>query len=325
MRRLNYNPLGPDGFRELGHAVMLRILGPTYRPFSAGGADGQRDGVFVGTPLAVGLPAGRWVVQFKHHDVETVGARKARSRFLAEVRSELKNWRSREQKPDVLLFVTNILASGNPKAGLHDGFDTIVEDLGAPKKGGSVFLFDKARLDQTLDSLPEIRRVFDPITLEDAVEALGLGITFVRAREMTQNVRSSDIDLTTATIIVPRWRAAVVLAEIGNLSRRRITVRNVAITLDGTDGLEPDWRYVDTGTYAADQISGFPWATRQMPVLRSSELVRLAWRFRLPDASVEQVVANPSPPRGTVVFHFFPPISIAREMTAAVSTSTEPE
>jgi len=297
--RIDYNPLGPDGFRDLCHRLMVAVLGEAFRPFSAGGEDGQRDGTFEGVPKKTELPSGYWVVQYKHHDVANVGAGTARTRFLGAVGLELTGWKTNTgRKPDVLLFVTNVLASGVQDAGTHDRFDTLVKTHGGPKSSSQVLLWDRAHLDLELDAHPQIRRDYCGLSVADVL-ALFSGSN---AMPETSEVSSDDLHLNVGASYVRDWCAVVVVAEIGNTGTRKLTIAGVSVSVD------------DLGTYRADDVldpgsksvEGTTWqGAGATPPIPPEELRQWAWYFPISEPTVRQTLGTEQR-RAFVTFRGFP-------------------
>lgn len=236
----NYNGLGSIGFRDLCHALLREVLGPTYRPYSALGADGQRDGTFDGVPLLAGLPSGYWVVQFKHHDVENVGAGRCRTMFLQEVKEELCRWQSTgARRPDVLLFVTNLVATGVDVLGTFDKFDRHVATIGAPGPDCKVLLWDRPKLDLELVPFPKIR-VASGMSLSLADLFTGLaGLAIDVAKGMEREHHDDAIDLNLGALYVRDWGAVVLVGDVGNPTARMLTVSGIEIAVENLETLRP--------------------------------------------------------------------------------------
>lgn len=311
MRRIDYNRLGADGFRELCHAILLRVIGPTYRPFSAGGADAQRDGTFEGRPLKQGLPAGYWVAQFKHHDVENVGASVARARFLREVRTEVEGWRVRSRRgeriPDVLLFVTNVLGTGPRSSGMFDRFNALAKSFGRLKPRARALVWEKARLDQEIDCLEDVQRAWLPPTIEDIL--VHLGVPQGAMATLVQDRRVVDVDFTASAQYSSDWDAIVVVAELGNETGRKLTIKDVVLSIDEVGVLapnEPD---------ASKQVTGASWGGPDVyGPIPSDQFARLAWLFRVNRMRVREMLECHQPLRGTLVVHCFPRRTLAQEV-----------
>ena len=311
MWRIDYNRLGPAGFRELCHAVLLRVLGPTYRPFSAGGSDAQRDGTFEGSPHEPGLRAGYWVAQFKHHDVENVGASVCRSRFLQEVRSEVDGWAARKRAgariPDVLLFLTNVLGTGRARVGMFDRFDLLARRFGRLKRGARALLWEKARLDQAIDGLPDVQEVWLPRSIEDAVVGLGVPASLVRL--LLKHQEEVGVEFVASASYVDAWNAVVVVTEIGNESGRKLTIKDVKLSLDGIPLLIPD------EPNPARQVTGVSWRSPgALTAILPDEFERVAWCFEVEGPILREALERQQPVRGTFVAHCFPRRTIAQEV-----------
>jgi hypothetical protein len=312
VRRIDYNRLGPAGFRELCHAVLLRVLGPTYRPFSAGGPDAQRDGTFDGEPATPFLPKGYWVAQFKHHDVETVGASVCRRRFLREVKSELRRWQGRkepqERIPDVFLFVTNVLATGGAGSGTFDRFDELARQFGKLKRGAQALLWDKARLDQAIDGLPDVQRIWLPPTIEDILAVLGAPAGSMALLVTTQE--EGGVEFVASATYSSDWDAIVVVAEIGNETGHKLTIKEARLSLDGIGIFftpdEPD---------PGKEVTGVPWCGPGVyGPIPPDEFRRVAWYFRVQATGVREALERGQPLRGTFIAHCFPRRTLAREV-----------
>jgi len=311
MRRIDYNRLGPAGFRELCHAVLLQVLGPTYRPFSAGGSDAQRDGTFEGRPLQCGLPSGYWVAQFKHHDVETVGASIARSRFLQEVQTEITGWARRRERseriPDILLFITNVLGTGGPRVGMFDRFDLLGRRLKKLKRGGQVLLWEKARLDQEIDRMPDIQRIWTPPTIEDSL--MSLGVPLGSMAMLVQDQQEAGMEFVASATYSTDWDAVTVVVEIGNETGRKLTIKDVSLSLDGIGVFAPD------EPDQSKRVIGVPWRSPEVygPIL-PDEFERAAWYFRVKGFGVREALEAHQPLRGTFIVHCFPRRTLAQEV-----------
>lgn len=298
--RIDYNPLGPNGFRDLGHRIMDAVLGPTYRPFSAGGADGQRDGTFEGTPIQVGLPIGYWVIQYKHHDVANIGASTARTRLLGEVQKELEAWKANPgRKPDVLLFVTNVLATGVHHAGTFDKFDSLVQSIGSPHPAGTTILWDKARLDLLLEPLSGIRRDHGAISPADLVAALQGG---QQVPALSETNDDDGIEIMAAASYIRDWCAVVVVTEIGNESQRKVAITSLELAVPGLGSFRP----ADVPDPGSKYVEGATWqgagGTASIP---PDEHRRWSWYIPVGDAHARSVLEREHR-QGALVVRCFP-------------------
>lgn len=309
MSATNYDELGSSGFRDLCHALLREYLGPAYVPFSTGGSDGGRDGEYEGTPRRAPEWPGYWVAQFKHHDVEQIGAGKARSRFLAEVGKELAAWTARaargERLPDVLLFITNVPLTAVPFVGTHAKLRELAKT--AHKDIGRVEFWGRANLDTEIDAIPEVRVRFRT-TMADIMAELAKIKDAVARRFASPGVAvDRDIDLVTNVLYTEDKRAILLLAEIGNRRREPVTIRSVALRLEGLGELHPDEPFTSLA------VTGYTWAGTRPVRIPAQELVRLAWL--VPDRDgVKEALDRAQPIAGEVRIECFPDVNLTSEL-----------
>lgn len=311
-QRLNYNQLGTDKFRDLCHAVMREFLGPTYCPFSAGGSDGGRDGEFKGTPRFMSEASGYWVVQFKHHDVENIGIPQARRVFVDEVRNGLEEWKIRStsmRRPDVLLFITNVLFSGVPKSGTHDTFKALSDKY--REVIPNIQVWDQARLSLEVDRHDQIRKVWCP-TVEDILVNYLVGNVQPKhslgKAVITSESISRFIETQASAFYLLERDCIVAITEIGNISTSRITIRKVSLQVK------------NIGTFIPDHhnnliIEGVEWGTADPLALESQTLRRIGWYFRTAGTGLRKLLFAAEPRPATLRIDFFPNSSLVIDLS----------
>ncbi len=305
--RTSYDDLGPNGFRDLCHALLREYLGPAYVPFSTGGSDGGRDGEFDGTPRRAPEWPGYWIAQFKHHDVAQIGAGKARSKFLAEVGKELAAWSTRaERVPDVLLFITNVPLTAVPFVGTHAKLGDIAKK--APKGIGRVEFWGRANLDTEIDAIPEVRLRYRTAMADIMAELLKLRDTIANRLASPGVAVRNDVDLVTNVLYTEEKRATLLLAEIGNRRPVPVTIRRVCLRLDGVGELYPDEPFTSL------EVGGYRWAGTHPETIAAHQLVRLVWL--LPDHNdVKSALDGGQPITGEVRIDCFPDVVLTGEVT----------
>lgn len=304
---INYDALGDKGFRNLCHLVLREYLGPEYIPLVVGGADGGRDGYFEGTPARAPNLPGYWVPQFKHHDVASVGADKARQRFLGEVADELDKWKERatrgERLPDVLLFMTNVDVSPVPRAGTLDKINGLIAAAIPPMR--KVLVWARAGIDTEISLLPEVRRVYCP-TIADAIAAftelhgdLLQKIAPLLSQPQPPPEAPMDVEVTVSAIYTDDRRAILVLADIGNASPTPLTIRDVKLVLPDIDTLLPD------RPDRSLEATGYTWLNPHPHTIPGHGFERVGWYFH-DRVGAKDHLDRAQPIRASLELGFFP-------------------
>ncbi|MGW0105924.1 NACHT domain-containing protein [Streptomyces cellulosae] len=127
-----YN-LGPREFENLSQAIASAELGPFITLFGPG-PDGGREATFEGTRPIQNASTDTWsglgVLQAKYKETPA-SPREEASWLIAEIRKEFKQWRTssnRIQRPDFMLFATNVTLSAVPKTGGIDRVSAVMRE-----------------------------------------------------------------------------------------------------------------------------------------------------------------------------------------------------
>lgn len=115
--------IGDEQFEHLIQALLKKVIGPGTTTFGAG-PDGGREATFSG-PAPYPSPqagwSGNWIFQAKFHDVQRIGADKARDAVLNDLKSELsKICFKYKRKFENYILATNVPLSSVHEVGTHD-------------------------------------------------------------------------------------------------------------------------------------------------------------------------------------------------------------
>lgn len=217
--------LGPDAFEQLVLALAVRILGPGITAFGDG-PDGGREASFSGRqqyPNAADPWDGYGVLQAKYKD-QLFGSRSDATWFLGQVKDELDDWAnpdkrrvSEGQRPEYLIFATNVPLTAVPARGGRDKADELIEKyrdaLGL--KGWDVW--DGNQIKTYLNAYPYVKRPFTAlITPSDALaeQAVMLGVALeTRGAEEATGRLARLRERTVALPAIARPAVELVLAE----------------------------------------------------------------------------------------------------------------
>ncbi|WP_199509957.1 hypothetical protein [Nucisporomicrobium flavum] len=161
----DFSKLGADGFESLSQALALCVLGPGLKVFGDG-PDGGREATFDG-PVPFPDPQHPWdghgVLQAKYK--ARPGTTQADNRwFLGRVKAELEDWAnpakrrvSYGQRPQYLVFTTNISLSSTPGTGSKDAFDRLMAEYQDRIGLLGWRVWDAEQISRLLDRYPAVR------------------------------------------------------------------------------------------------------------------------------------------------------------------------
>ncbi|MEV6528307.1 hypothetical protein AB0M86_01735 [Streptomyces sp. NPDC051639] len=125
-----YN-LGPREFENLTQAITSAELGPFVTLFGPG-PDGGREATFDKVSPITGASSSEWegigVLQAKYKETPA-SPREEATWLISEIRKEFKQWRNspnRTERPDFILFATNVTLSAVPRTGGVDRVSKVI-------------------------------------------------------------------------------------------------------------------------------------------------------------------------------------------------------
>jgi shikimate kinase len=115
--------MGDEQFEHLIQALLKRVIGLGTTTFGAG-PDGGREATFSGAapyPSSQKGWTGSWIFQAKFHNIQRIGAEKARAAVISDLKSELhKICFKYKKKFDNYILATNVPLSSVDEVGTHD-------------------------------------------------------------------------------------------------------------------------------------------------------------------------------------------------------------
>src|SRR5580700_8955180 len=111
MPNYDLDRVGDEEFEHLVQALLKKVIGPGTTTFGAG-PDGGREATFSGEapyPSKQQPWKGQWIFQAKYHNVQRIGADKARNAVVGDLRSELEKIVVKyKRKCDNYILATNV-------------------------------------------------------------------------------------------------------------------------------------------------------------------------------------------------------------------------
>lgn len=157
MFRYNFNDWDSEKFAKLCNALLLEYISKDIKPFFTSGQDGGRDAIYEGCGQgACKLWDGKWVFQYKFHDLSLLGVKKARELVKNDVKSELVKI-IKHNPPNNYVLLTNVPFSGVIKVGTHDWFTSIAESY---KQIEHIEVWDYTKIEALLDGNLDIQKTF---------------------------------------------------------------------------------------------------------------------------------------------------------------------
>jgi hypothetical protein len=157
--------LGPIGFQDLAAALAVKTFGPGVQVMGAG-RDGGRDlyhrGPLVWAPERGGETwDGYTVFQVKHKERLAARPQENAAWLWGQIRAELDEWAdpagSRDEVPQFLVFITNVLLSPVPRSGGHDQLNRQIKEYLAALRDARHDLGDGARRKARLARLSRLQ------------------------------------------------------------------------------------------------------------------------------------------------------------------------
>ncbi len=151
MPNYNLNRLGDVEFERLFQALLKKVIGAGTVTFGEG-PDGGREATYSGKadyPSRAQQWKGEWIFQAKFHDIQRIGADKARKQIPLDLKDELGKITGRyDRKCDNYILATNVPLSSVPTSGTHGNIaDAIAPEFRDKIKNIQVWGFDEiARL-----------------------------------------------------------------------------------------------------------------------------------------------------------------------------------
>lgn len=219
----DFTKLGPEGFESLSQALALCVLGPGLKVFGDG-PDGGREAAFDG-PVPFPNPHDHWnghgVLQAKYK--ARLGTTRTDNRwFLDRVKAELEDWANPAkrrvmsgQRPQYLLFATNISLSSTPGTGGKDSFDKLMTEYQDRVGLLDWRVWDAEQISRLLDRYPTVRASYAGLITPNEV--------FAQLLKQLTNPITVNVDAP-ITVNVDARERAIQPGEPGNESPFRETV-----------------------------------------------------------------------------------------------------
>ncbi|WP_157694614.1 MULTISPECIES: NACHT domain-containing protein [unclassified Leifsonia] len=240
----NLDSLGPRNFEHLTQALLARKIGPKLSVFGDG-PDGGREAIWNGEAPSFGRSNdwnGYGVLQAKFK-VHTSDVSANLTWLKSVVRKEISEWTrpdsKRYEKPEYLLFVTNVRLSSVPGAGKDDiraELSRLVSEADLPIK--EVQLWDYHELITQLDDAEDIRRRYAAfLTPGDVIAAM------LSQVDDTERTLGEALTGYTARLLIDE--NIINLTQAGTSGDGRVTMGDVFVDLPASLPPQP-WATVDT-------------------------------------------------------------------------------
>lgn len=233
--------LGAHEFEHMVQALLVKIYGPTVEVFGPG-PDGGRDGTYEGRAIPQDITEADGVAWDGHHVFqvkfrELLRTSRADQTWLhGQIRSELRRWVPRfkdrkAQKPEYIVFVTNVPLSGQP-GGALEKTQALIREIAAendwPLKGCAVW--ERSKVERILAGHADVRQQFNGlITVGDVLASMDhmtrLGSTVSSIRPLLEEHARWAL----------RARGQVSLGEAGQIANERLDLSRVAMDLPALD------------------------------------------------------------------------------------------
>ncbi|SMQ74936.1 hypothetical protein [Agreia sp. VKM Ac-1783] len=158
----DFSTLGPTNFEHLAQALVAKTVGASITVFGVG-PDGGREASWLGNQLFEKDPEGGFgVLQAKYKTISSTPSENL-DWLKEQIGDELRDWvkpdSKREQKPDSLLFATNVRLTpgdGGGKEQARDFAEGLAKKIGLDSTRLHIWSYDEIR--SLLDGADDIRR-----------------------------------------------------------------------------------------------------------------------------------------------------------------------